>query len=58
MKAYKENIKPYIIFSDATLTSISNMKPKNLEELMEIRGVGEKKIKAYGNEILKLISSK
>ena len=58
MKAYKENIKPYIIFSDATLTSISNMKTKNLEELMEIRGVGEKKIKAYGNEILKLISSK
>lgn len=56
MKSYKENIRPYIIFSDATLTAICNTKPKNLQELMEIRGVGEKKIKAYGNEIIKLIN--
>ena len=56
IKAYRENIRPYIIFSDATLTSICNTKPKSIEELIEIRGVGEKKIKAYGNEILKLIN--
>lgn len=56
MKAYKENIRPYIIFSDATLTAICNTKPKSIEELMEIRGVGEKKIKAYGDEILSLIT--
>ena len=56
MKAYKENIRPYIIFSDATLTAICNTKPKSIQELMEIRGVGEKKIKAYGDEILSLIT--
>ncbi|MGN0143551.1 MAG: DNA helicase RecQ [Clostridium sp.] len=56
-RAYKENIRPYIIFSDATLVSICNRKPKNLEQLMEIRGVGEKKINAYGNEIIQLINS-
>lgn len=56
MKSYKENIRPYIIFSDATLISICNRKPKNIQELMEIRGVGEKKIKAYGDEIIKLVN--
>lgn len=56
IKAYKENIRPYIIFSDATLIAICNTKPQNTQELMKIRGVGEKKIKAYGNEILLLIN--
>ena len=54
-KAYKERIKPYIIFSDTSLISISNSKPKTLEELLEIRGVGTKKIEAYGKELLSII---
>lgn len=51
-KALEENIKPYIIFSDSTLIEISNKRPKNLEELLEVRGIGEKKINKYGEEIL------
>ncbi|OOM76832.1 ATP-dependent DNA helicase RecQ [Clostridium puniceum] len=54
-KAYKERIKPYIIFSDTSLIAISNSKPKNLDELLEIRGVGIKKIEAYGKELLNII---
>jgi ATP-dependent DNA helicase RecQ len=56
-KSYEERIKPYIIFSDASLIAISNSKPKNLEELLEIRGVGTKKIEAYGKELLNIIQS-
>jgi ATP-dependent DNA helicase RecQ len=56
-KAYKERIKPYIIFSDTSLIAISNSKPKTLEELLEIRGVGTKKIEAYGNELLNILQS-
>ncbi len=56
-KAYIERIKPYIIFSDASLIDISNSKPKNLDELLEIRGVGTKKIEAYGKELLIIIKS-
>ncbi|SFC93586.1 DNA helicase RecQ [Clostridium uliginosum] len=55
-KAYRERIKPYIIFSDTTLIDISNNKPDTLEKLLEIRGVGEKKINAYGEEILKIMA--
>ncbi len=54
-KAYKERIKPYIIFSDTSLIAISNSKPKNLDELLEIRGVGSKKIEAYGKDLLNII---
>ncbi|WP_160689710.1 DNA helicase RecQ [Clostridium sp. C2-6-12] len=56
-KAYKERIKPYIIFSDTSLIAISNSKPKTLDQLLEIRGVGTKKIEAYGNELLNIINS-
>jgi ATP-dependent DNA helicase RecQ len=54
-KAYKERIKPYIIFSDTSLIAISNNKPKTLDELLEIKGVGAKKIEAYGIELLNII---
>jgi ATP-dependent DNA helicase RecQ len=54
-KAYKERIKPYIIFSDTSLIAISNSKPKNLDALLDIRGVGAKKIEAYGKELLTII---
>lgn len=54
-KAYKERIKPYIIFSDTSLIDISNSKPKTLDELLKIRGVGTKKIESYGNELLKIV---
>jgi ATP-dependent DNA helicase RecQ len=56
-RAYKERIKPYIIFSDTSLIAISNSKPKTLEELLEIRGVGTKKIEAYGKDLLNIIQA-
>jgi ATP-dependent DNA helicase RecQ len=54
-KAYRERIKPYIIFSDTSLISISNNEPKNFDELLKIRGVGAKKVEAYGKELLNII---
>lgn len=55
-KAYRERIKPYIIFSDSTLIELVNKKPKDKEELMAIRGMGEKKFERYGKEVLELIN--
>lgn len=54
--AHKEGIRPYIIFSDTSLVNIANVKPKTKEELMEIRGMGEKKFEKYGEELLSLIN--
>lgn len=55
--AFKEQTKPYIICSDSTLIELANIMPKTKEELFEIRGMGEKKVSKYGDEILSIISS-
>jgi len=55
-RAIKEGIRPYIIFSDATLIEIVNRIPKSKEELFDIRGVGEKKVLKYGEDIIKIIN--
>ena len=56
-KALKLGIKPYIIFSDSTIIELANKKPKNKEELLNIRGMGEKKYENYGEEILKILNN-
>ena len=55
-RASIEGIKPYIIFSDATLIEICNSLPKSKEELINLRGIGEKKIQKYGEDIIGIIS--
>lgn len=54
-RAHIENIKPYIIFADSTLIEIVNKLPKSKDELLELRGVGEKKVDKYSTEILSII---
>lgn len=51
----RENIKPYIIMSDATIIELVNKSPDSIEELLQIRGIGEKKINKYGHEIISII---
>uniref|UniRef100_UPI0026340CB9 HRDC domain-containing protein n=1 Tax=uncultured Clostridium sp. TaxID=59620 RepID=UPI0026340CB9 len=55
--AIREGVKPYIIFSDATLIELCNKLPKTQEELLEIRGMGEKKFNKYGEEILEKLKN-
>jgi len=51
--AAKKNIPAYCVFHDSTLIGIANKIPKTKEELEEIKGVGGRKIKDYGEEILR-----
>ena len=53
--AIQEGVKPYIIFSDATLIELCNKLPQNEEGLLEIRGMGEKKFKKYGEKLIELL---
>lgn len=57
-KANYQGIKPYIIFSDSTLMELANKVPQTKEELLNIRGMGEKKYEKYGEEILELMRNK
>ena len=53
--ARKNNIPAYFILSNKTLDELCRFKPKNKLELLQITGIGEAKLKDYGNEIIKII---
>ncbi|MEX2592647.1 MAG: DNA helicase RecQ [Anditalea sp.] len=48
--AIKENVPPYVIFSDATLIELSTYLPQNKPEMKQISGFGEIKLEKYGKE--------
>lgn len=50
-----EGFPPYVIFHDATLLEMTSRLPKTLEELGEIKGVGENKREKYGESFLNII---
>lgn len=55
--ADEQNVPAYIIFSDATLRELASRRPTSLVEFSTIRGVGEKKLKAFGEIFIAAISS-
>jgi ATP-dependent DNA helicase RecQ len=55
--AREQAVPAYIIFGDATLRGIALSKPQTTEQLAQISGVGEKKLDAYGDALLELVSA-
>lgn len=55
-KAAEEQVPPFIIFSDATLREIAAALPTTMEDLLEIKGIGEAKAYKYGPSVLPLIA--
>ncbi|MBI6874272.1 DNA helicase RecQ [Clostridium aciditolerans] len=51
----KENIPPFMIFHDSTLKEMSEYMPSDLESLLLIKGVGERKAEVYGKYFLEAI---
>jgi len=54
--AREHNLPAYVIFHDATLAEIARRSPQTLEDLQGISGIGEKKLQAYGEAVLRVIS--
>ncbi len=46
---------PYVIFGDATLRGLARVRPSSLESMQRVRGVGEKKLEAFGDLFLEAI---
>jgi ATP-dependent DNA helicase RecQ len=47
---------PYIVFSDVTLQELAKIKPTNLDEFLDIKGVADYKCDKYGPVFIKFIS--
>ena len=54
--AEKRGVPAYMIFTDATLRAMCAMLPETPEQLLEVPGVGETKLRAYGGEFLRAIA--
>jgi ATP-dependent DNA helicase RecQ len=54
--ARQGNVPPYVIFHDRTLTELAGKRPSTAAELLEISGLGERKVERYGAQILAVIA--
>ena len=54
--AKEHNLPAYVIFHDATLRAIAERQPSGLHDLQGISGLGQKKLEAYGLEVLRVVA--
>src|SRR4030067_3037311 len=53
--ARASNLPPFVIFHDRTLIAISQQLPQTTSELLAIKGCGEYKVSAYGDQTLEVV---
>jgi ATP-dependent DNA helicase RecQ len=49
-------LPPYVIFHDRTLIEMAVYKPKTLEDMGHINGVGQSKLERYGQSFLSVMN--
>ena len=55
--ADEHQVPPYVLFSDMTLKELSRYFPTSKVEMLDIKGIGEKKYEQYGEAFLEVIRS-
>lgn len=50
-----EDIAPFIVFNDATLSELARLKPQNNQQMLAVSGIGDTKLARYGKPFLDLI---
>ena len=54
--ADEQGVAAFMIFGDATLADLAARKPKTLEALLEVSGIGQFKARKYGTAVLQAIN--
>lgn len=55
--ARARGVPPYVIFHDATLRELARLKPRTLDAMLDVHGMGERKIASFGAIVLDEIRS-
>ena len=55
--AQARNVPAYVIFPDRTLIALADARPETLDAMLEVNGVGAKKLERYGQIFLDLITA-
>ena len=48
-------VPAYVVFHDKTLAAIASARPTSLAELLRVSGVGESKLRKYGDQVLEVL---
>ena len=55
-EARRQELPPYVIFHDSTLTEVARRRPASLAALAEIPGVGHSKLERYGAAVIAVVA--
>jgi len=56
-RAKVDGVPPYVVFHDAVLHAIAELRPASLGELSQIAGVGPAKLERYGDDVLAALAA-
>jgi len=56
-EAKTQAVPPYVIFHDTTLREIAAVRPRTIDELGEVKGVGASKLIRYGTAVLAAVTA-
>ncbi len=54
-KAAEANVPSYCVLSNATLEELARQRPDSPDRLLQVKGIGEKKVSQYGDALLTLL---
>lgn len=50
-----DSVPPFVVFSDATLAEMARTRPKDAQDMLQVSGVGDHKLRQYGKAFLDVI---
>lgn len=53
--ASAQHVPAYVVFTDATLTAIAERRPSSVAQLVDIAGIGPRKLGLYGEAVIALV---
>ncbi len=56
-EAKEQGVPAYIVFGDATLRAIATARPRSIDDLAGISGIGEKKRASYGDALIDVVAT-
>ncbi len=55
--AEEQHVPPFVIFSYKTLRDMCAVLPETLDEMLDVKGIGENKLAKYGEQFLKVLQN-
>jgi ATP-dependent DNA helicase RecQ len=55
-EARRQELPPYVIFHDSTLSELARCRPLSLAELAQIPGIGRSKLDRYGSAVIAIVA--